>query len=150
MYRMLGDNHQLDGLPFSAQVFLRALDTVRSRLADKMGVSGLEARAISRVGQESGLSLSTLGDFLEVSPVITKTVVDILVSRDYIIVSGVDSQNLELTPSGHELVARMYQDFQKSINDAADSLDQERRWGLESGMLKMARKLDAEAARPRA
>ena len=42
-------------------------------------------------------------------------------------------------------MARTYEGFQKSINDAASTLDPDRLTGLESGMLKMARKLDAEA-----
>ena len=149
MYRLLGDNHVLDGLPFSAQVFLRALDGVRNRLADEAGVTGNELRALSRVAESSGLESDALADFLEITPAAAHALIERLVSRGLASSTLADREppvvTVALTPAGHELIGTTYENFQSIINGAAESLDTDRRIAFESGMLKMARKLDAQA-----
>lgn len=147
MYRLLGDNHVLEGLPFTAQVFLRALDGIRRGLADDAGVTGTELRALSRVAESTGLDTVALGDFLEIAPDSVRAVVDGLEARG-LLSTPTDSTvpaavRLKLTPEGHSLIAATYESFQQTINAAAESLGPERQLGFESGMLKMARKLDA-------
>jgi DNA-binding MarR family transcriptional regulator len=149
MYRLLGNNHALVGLPFSAQVFLRALDGVRNHLATQAGISGLELRALSRVAEQSGLTADELGEFLELSPGPTSTIVISMMTHELIdIVAPTANVGLVLvlTPKGHEVVSAMYLGFQQAMVEAASTLDEERRWGLESGMLKMARKLEQQTA----
>jgi len=150
MYRLLGDNHMLDGLPFSAQVFLRALDGVRNRLASEAGVSVRELEALARVAESAGLRSAALVDYLELSRGAVDSVVDELVRRD-LLSNAPDSEGagiLNLTPTGHSLMGAIYDAFQQTINAAAESLDPDRRQGFESGMLKMARKLEAESEKP--
>jgi len=150
MYRLLGDNHMLDGLPFSAQVFLRALDGVRNRLASEAGVSVRELEALARVAESAGLRSAALVDYLELSRGAVDSVVDELVRRD-LLSNAPDSEGasiLNLTPTGHSLMGAIYDAFQRTINAAAESLDPDRRQGFESGMLKMARKLEAESEKP--
>jgi len=150
MYRLLGDNHVLDGLPFSAQVFLRALDGVRNRLAFEAGVTGKELRALSRIAESSGLDNTAMGDFLEVRPSSANEVIERLVLRGLIVSTPAEREHsavtMTLTPAGHELIATTYKNFQRIMNDAAESLDADRLIAFESGLLKMARKLDAQAA----
>lgn len=148
MYRLLGDNHTLGGLPFSAQVFLRALDGVRNRLAVDAGISGLELRALTFIAEQSGLTAEALGEFLELANGATSTTIDGLVSHELVTIVGESTSpgaTLELTPAGHEVVAAILVGFQQSVIDAASTLDEERRTGLESGMLKMARKLEQQS-----
>jgi len=150
MYRLLGDNHMLDGLPFSAQVFLRALDGVRNRLASEAGVSVRELEALARVAESAGLRSAALVDYLELSRGAVDSVVDELVRRDLLSIAP-DPEGagiLNLTPTGHSLMGAIYDAFQQTINAAAESLDPDRRQGFESGMLKMARKLEAESEKP--
>ena len=150
MYRLLGDNHMLDGLPFSAQVFLRALDGVRNRLASEAGMSVRELEALARVAESAGLRSAALVDYLELSRGAVDSVVDELVRRDLLSIAP-DSEGagiLNLTPTGHSLMGAIYDAFQQTINAAAESLDPDRRQGFESGMLKMARKLEAESEKP--
>jgi DNA-binding MarR family transcriptional regulator len=149
MYRLLGENESLEGLPFAAQVFLRALDGIRTRLAADAGVLGIELRALSHLAEQTGITSASLGGFLELSPAAAGPIFEALASRGLVTATGdADTPHsvLELTSAGHDLVAKTSVDFQRSVNDAASALDEDRRWGLESGMLKMARKLDAETA----
>jgi DNA-binding MarR family transcriptional regulator len=151
MYRLLGDNHMLEGLPFSAQVFLRALDGVRNRLASEAGVSVPELEALARVAESAGLRSAALVDYLELSRGAVDSVVDELVRRDLLSHAPGESEGaviLNLTPTGHSLMGAIYDAFQQTINAAAESLDADRRQGFESGMLKMARKLEAESEKP--
>ena len=147
MYRLIGDNHALDGLPYSAQVFLRALDGVRERLAVAAGVPNTELRALSRVAEASGIDVSVLVKDLDLSIDAATRAVNALVERGLLseLPGGVDGQALELTAAGHTLIERVYLDFQGSINTAADSLDDDRRFDFNSALLKMARKLDEKA-----
>ena len=150
MYRLLGDNHSLDGLAFSAQVFLRALDGVRSRLAHEAGLSEVELGALARVAESSGVDVGALSEVVELRPVAVTTIVESLEAHGLVTVAPASDgggATLTLTPAGHELIAATYEGFQRSINEAASSLDPERRLGFESGMLRMARKLDAESER---
>ena len=150
MYRLLGDNHALDGLAFSAQVFLRALDGVRTRLAAEAGLTDHELGALARVAESSGLDLAALVEVVELEPTAVMAIVDELESRGLVAVTAADDDaaaSLTLTQAGHDLIGATYESFQRSINEAADSLDAERRLGFESGMLRMARKLDAESER---
>lgn len=146
MYRLLGDNHVLDGLPFTAQVFLRALDGIRSGLAEDAGVTGTELRALSRVAEDAGLDTVALGESLELPAAVVATLVDGLESRGLLSAAadrpGSVAATLRLTPAGHALIAATYESFQHTINTAAESLGPERQVIFESGMLKMARKLD--------
>jgi hypothetical protein len=149
MYRLLGDNHSLGGLPFAAQVFLRALDSVRFRLADDAGVTATGLDALARVAEFSGISSAALGNLLELEPKQLEALVDGLVVQQLVVPvvigSNPEATTFVLTPGGHTLMAKTYERFQIAIDDAAGSLDPERRTSFESGMLKMARKLDAEA-----
>jgi len=147
MYRLIGDNHALDGLPYSAQVFLRALDGVRERLAVTVGVPNVELRALSRVAEESRIDATVLVRELDLSVDAATGVVNALVDRGLLVELPADGEGpaLELTPAGHALMERVYLDFQGSINTAADSLDEDRRFDFNSALLKMARKLDEKA-----
>jgi len=144
MYRLIGDNHLLDGLPFSAQVFVRALDRVRGRLADEAGVTRIELQALGRIAEESDIDAPALAKHLETSTDTAGSVVDDLVERG--LLTRDSAPLLELSPAGHTLMVKVYGDFQDMIVGAADSLDEERRYVFESALLKMARKLDDAAA----
>jgi len=149
MYRLIGDNHALGGLSFSAQVFLRSLDRVRSKLASDAGVTGIELRALGRIAEESGVSEVSLAGYLEAAPGTVEALADGLASRGFLTRSipsprGAGS-NLSLTPEGHSLMQGVFLDFQDSIETASGSLDEEHQIALNSGLLKMARKLDAAA-----
>jgi DNA-binding MarR family transcriptional regulator len=149
MYRLLGDNHALEGLPFSVQVFLRALDGILNRLANASGISGLEIRSLSHVAEQPGLTVDAMGEFLELAPGATSTVVMSLLSQELISMAGDPAApgfTFALTPRGHEVITTMSIEFQRAIMAAASTLDDERRTGLESGMLKMARKLEQQVA----
>jgi DNA-binding MarR family transcriptional regulator len=141
MYRLIGDNHSLGGLPFSAQVFVRSLDRVRGRLARDADVTRVELQALGRIAEESDINTSSLAQHLDATLATTESVVHGLVER------GLVTPLLTLTPAGHTLMDKVYRDFQGSILDAAESLDDERRYAFESAMLKMARKLDDAAER---
>ena len=145
MYRLIGDNHALDGLPYSAQVFLRALDGVRERLAISSGVPNTELRALSRVAEESGIDVTVLVKDLDLSIEAATGVVDALVDRGLLSELPGEGRALELTAAGHTVIERVYLDFQGSINSAAESLDDDRRFDFNSALLKMARKLDEKA-----
>jgi DNA-binding MarR family transcriptional regulator len=146
VYRLLGDNHVLDGLPFTTQVFLRALDGIRSGLAQDAGVTGTELRALSRVAEDTGLGSVALGESLELPTGVVETLVDGLQARGLLSATSDPSapaaSTLKLTPAGHALIAATYESFQHTITAAAESLGAEREVIFESGMLKMARKLD--------
>ena len=149
MYRLLGENHLLGDLPFSAQVFLRALDGVRNRLAAESNLTNTELRALSRVAESSGLDCSTLGSFLEHDLNATTDIVYTLLNKGLMTASSVElegSTSLRLSAEGHALIATTYEEFQRAINEAAESLDADRLAGFQSGMLKMARKLEAQPA----
>jgi len=148
MYRLIGDNHTLSGLPFSAQVFVRALDRVRRSLAEDAGVSLIELQALGRIAEESAIDAKSLAQYLGSSAEATESLVAALLERSLVVrrSAGNDSAEvLELTPAGHGLMEKVYLDFQGSILDAADSLDEERRFAFDSALLKMARKLDSIA-----
>jgi MarR family 2-MHQ and catechol resistance regulon transcriptional repressor len=153
MHRLIGDNHSLTGLSFSAQVFLRALDGIRRSLAADVGVTSTELGALGRIAEESRISHTSLVKYLDLSEDAVTDVVDSLAQR-HLVVRTADEGDatvtlLELTTSGHRVMEKVYSDFQSSIDSAADSLDEERRYALDSAMLKMARKLDAIAELPR-
>lgn len=141
MYRLIGNNHSLGGLPFSAQVFVRSLDRVRGRLADDAGVTRLELQALGRIAEESDIDTAGLAQHLDATTATAEAVVHGLAEH------GLVTPLLELTPAGHALMEKVYLDFQGSILEAAESLDEERRYAFESALLKMARKLDDAAER---
>jgi len=145
MYRLIGDNHLLDGLPFSAQVFVRALDRVRGRLAGEAGVTRLELTALGRIAEESDIDAPALAKHLEASTNAADSVIEALMDRG--LLTRDSGPLLELSPAGHTLMEKVYIDFQDMIVGAADTLDEERRYVFESALLKMARKLDDAAAR---
>jgi len=148
MYRLIGDNHTLSGLPFSAQVFVRALDRVRRSLADDAGVSLIESQALGRIAEESAIEVPALAQHLGASADVTESIIAALIERALAVrvpTSGDPADVLELTPAGHELMHKVYLDFQSSILGAADSLDEERLFAFDSALLKMARKLDSIA-----
>ncbi|WP_213816767.1 MarR family winged helix-turn-helix transcriptional regulator [Glaciihabitans sp. dw_435] len=147
MYRLIGANHALGGLPFSAQVFLRSLDGIRSRLAREAGVSGTELRALSRIAEESHITPAALAEHLDLPQTAADVVTNELSGRGLLLTTAdpADGPSFELTPTGHSLMEKVYLDFQGSITAAADSLDDERRSVFDSALLKMARKLDAAA-----
>ena len=153
MYRLIGDNHTLGGLPFSAQVFLRSLEGVRRNLARDAGLSGVELRALARVAEDTGITTSALTEHLEMSEAATGSVVEALVKKGLLNKpasnSRLDDAEFRLTESGHAAMERVYLEFQDAITKAADSLDDERRFAFDSALLKMARKLDAAASTPR-
>jgi len=141
VYRLIGNNHSLGGLPFSAQVFVRSLDRVRGRLADDAGVTRLELQALGRIAEESDIDAAALAQHLDATTSTTESVVHGLIER------GLVTPQLELTPAGHALMEKVYLDFQGSILEAAESLDEERRYAFEAALLRMARKLDDAAER---
>lgn len=151
MYRLIGDNHVLDGLPYSAQVFLRALDSVRRDLARDAGLTGGELSALGRIAEESEIALPNLAEYLELAETAAGDVVAALAARDLVAATTTGAvTTLDLTPAGHVLMEKVYLDFQASINEAASSLDDERLYAFDSSLLKMARKLDAAATAPSA
>lgn len=153
MYRLIGDNHTLGGLPFSAQVFLRSLEGVRRNLAHEAGLSGVELRALARVAEDNEITIGALTEHLEMSEAASYSVVETLVEKGLLNnlaeVSRPDGAEFRLTETGHAAMERVYLDFQDAFVTAADSLDEERRFAFESALLKMARKLDSAASAPR-
>ena len=149
MYRLIGDNHALSGLSFSAQVFLRALESIRGNLARDAGVTGLELQVLGRIAEESGISEATVARYLEVTDGAAEMLADGLSNRGLLVRSTApasgDDTTLTLTPEGHTLMQSVYLDFQESIETAADSLGENRQVALNSALLKMARKLDGAA-----
>jgi len=149
MYRLIGDNHALSGLSFSAQVFLRALESIRGNLARDAGVTGLELQVLGRIAEESGISEATVARYLEVTDGAAEMLADGLSNRGLLVRSTApasgDETTLTLTPEGHTLMQSVYLDFQESIETAADSLGENRQVALNSALLKMARKLDGAA-----
>ena len=149
MYRLIGDNHALSGLSFSAQVFLRALESIRGNLARDAGVTGLELQVLGRIAEESGISEATVARYLEVTDGAAEMLAHGLSNRGLLVRSTApasgDETTLTLTPEGHTLMQSVYLDFQESIETAADSLGENRQVALNSALLKMARKLDGAA-----
>ena len=152
LYRLIGDNHALDGLPFAAQVFLRSLERVRRNLASEVGVPGAELRALARVAEDARAPYAELAEHLELSQAAVDDVVRSLVAKGLLQapngVSAGTQTELRLTDAGHALMERVYLAFQNSITTAAESLDEERLNAFDSALLKMARKLDAAADSP--
>jgi DNA-binding MarR family transcriptional regulator len=146
MYRLIGDTHTVAGLPFAAQVFLRSLDGVRNRLATDAGLTGPELALLSRVAEELQITEQTVAEFMDISAGTAAADIDSL--RQAGLLQRVEQPGepegpiLELTASGHALMGEIYRDFQGAINDAAASLDDDRKFALDSAMLKMARKLN--------
>jgi DNA-binding MarR family transcriptional regulator len=128
MHRLIGDNHSLSGLSFSAQVFLRALDGIRRGLAADANVTIIELSALGRIAEEVNLPQESLAAYLDLSDDVVDKLVVGLVERDFVTRVGQSDDAasktgpLELTPAGHAVMEKVYGDFQATIDEAADTL----------------------------
>jgi DNA-binding MarR family transcriptional regulator len=150
LYRLIGDTHQLDGLPQAIQGFLRAFDTVRKRLAVEAGVNGTELRALSRIAEATTITPKALSDFLELSTPAVSALTNQLVDNGLIvrIAHPHDRRSLllELTPAGHAIMETMYLDFQKSIDDAVHVLADDESAVFQSALVSVAEQLASNSA----
>jgi DNA-binding MarR family transcriptional regulator len=120
--------HTLTGLAGATSDLLRALDSVRRSLAAEADLSGNELRAMAQIAEIRGVAPKQLAESLGLSPGSITAITTALADRALIVRSPQPgdrrSLRIDLTPDGHAVVERVYQDFQDAIARSARSLDE--------------------------
>lgn len=125
---------ELNPLANSVQGLFRSVEAHRRRVADDHGVTVTELRALSRIAENSGVSLTALAVDLELRPSSVSTLVDGLVVRDLLTRRPLESDRrqlvLELSPQGHGIMSTVYGVFENAVHEAAAGLAPEQRAAL--------------------
>ncbi|GAA1000617.1 MarR family winged helix-turn-helix transcriptional regulator [Subtercola frigoramans] len=119
--------HTLSGFPKAATDFVSALDANRLRIARDAGVSATELRALFRIAQAVSLTPKDLASHLGMTTGAVTAIARRLV--DLGLVHRVDhpddrrSLYLELSASGHEVMAGIHRSFTEMLSASAAHLD---------------------------
>ena len=121
-----GASHTLTGVPAAATEFVSALDSNRRKIAEDAGLTATELRAMFHVAQVVSITPKDLATYLGMTTGAVTAIARSLVDAD--LLTRVDhpgdrrSLYLELSPHGHEQMARIHRDFNEMIAASTSAL----------------------------
>jgi DNA-binding MarR family transcriptional regulator len=116
----------MDELSVAVQALFRAAEMQRRRLADEQPASMSEIRAMARISENPGISITLLAADLDLKASTTSTLVEALVESGFVLRSTVPTNRrqlqLELTEQGRAVIDGVYDGFASVVTAAVDDL----------------------------
>lgn len=145
--------HSLEGFPAAAIRFVRALERNREKIATDHGLSASELRALFWIGEQGSVRPKELALHMEMTTggitAISQRLVDMELLERIAHPDDRRSLYLQLSPTGHSMMAEMHSDFIGMVSDSTSMLDAEQLATFESTLLAVADEVTRRTSRTR-
>jgi len=143
--------HALEGFPAAAVRFVRALERNRELIARDHGVSASELGALFHIGEVGSTTPKELAHHMKMTTGAITAISSNLVSAN--LLHRVDhpsdrrSLYLQLTPHGHDVMARIHREFLDMVAASTTGLTAEQGADFESYLETVSAQIEARIAR---